>query len=62
MPKNPHTGFKRGTHLFVRMKDGTKFTDKFYDKGSGYVVFEHHGKVELKLIKSIGIKRLKSDV
>ena len=44
------------------MKDGTKFTDKFYDKGSGYVVFETHGKIALKLIKSIGIKRLKSDV
>lgn len=62
MPNCPHTGFKRGTHLYVRMKDGTKFTDKFYDKGSGYVVFESRGKIALKMIKSIGIKRLKSDV
>ena len=59
MPKSPHTSFKKGTHVFVKLKDGSKFEDQFEDKKTKFVVLRKSGKIPIKDIKAMTFKNLK---
>jgi hypothetical protein len=52
-----HTDFRRGQKVFVVMKDGTKFVDKYIEQKSKVIIFENSGRVSLRKIRSNTIFR-----
>lgn len=40
--RTPHTSAPRGKRVFVVMKDGKRFTDKFIENTGNWVIFEDH--------------------
>lgn len=52
-----HTTARIGKRLNVWLKDGTKFTAKLQELNDRYLVFEDHGKVERRHIRTLCIKR-----
>jgi hypothetical protein len=49
--RTPHTATTKGKRVYVQLKDGTEFVDKFLDRKGHYCFFEEHGKVRRSLIK-----------
>lgn len=58
--KTPHTSTYKGKTVFIRLKDGTSFEDKFKDKKQKFVFLEKAGKVPIVDIKSFSIRKLKA--
>ncbi|HOX40783.1 MAG TPA: hypothetical protein PK263_01150 [bacterium] len=56
-----HTHYKRGTPLYIILKNGGIIEGKFHDHGSGHIVLEGGQKVEISEIRSVSIRRLKAD-
>lgn len=59
MPKSPHTTFPKSSHVFVKLKDGTSFTDQWEDKKGRYVYFRNRPRVKTADIKAMTFKKLK---
>jgi hypothetical protein len=47
----PHNSTYKGKRVYVQLKDGTEFVDKFLDKKGHYCSFEERGKVRRGDIK-----------
>jgi hypothetical protein len=45
--RTPHNSTYKGKHVYVQLKDGTEFVDKFLDKNGHYCFFEARGKVHI---------------
>ena len=56
-PRATHTEFRKGTPVFVRMRDGSQITDVFQEKKSGAVILKDKGRVRLSAVQSISINR-----
>ena len=54
-----HSSTYKGKRVYIALKDGTKFVDKFIDKKSGYVITQDHGKIKKSTIKTMTIFRNK---
>jgi hypothetical protein len=52
-----HTSTYKGKRVFVRLKAGGQFVDKFLDTKSKYIIFEKFGKVSKREIASFTIYR-----
>ena len=58
----PHTSFKRGTHVFVILNDGTSFDDNYIEKKrSGFVILKNHGRISVSNIRSMSFYKNKTD-
>jgi hypothetical protein len=51
MMRTPHNSTYKGKRVYVQLKDGTAFVDKFLDKKGHYCFFEERGKVRRRDIK-----------
>ena len=49
--RTPHNSTYKGKRVYVQLKDGTEFVDKFLDKKGHYCFFEARGKVRRRDIK-----------
>jgi hypothetical protein len=58
--RTPHTCTFKGKTVFVKLKNGDQFEDKFKDKKQKFVFFERVGKVPIIEIRSFSIRKLKS--
>lgn len=54
--KTPHTSTYRGKRVYVRLKTGDRFVDKFIDKKGKFVIFENRI-VHVASIKAFAIFR-----
>ena len=52
-----HTSTYKWKRVFVVLKNGDKFVDRFMDKKSGYVFFQEQGKIAKSQIKTMTIHR-----
>ena len=52
-----HREFKRGTTVFVILRDGTKFVDQYVETKSGKIILKEHV-CEIAKVRSITIYRL----
>jgi hypothetical protein len=43
--RTPHSSTYKGKRVYVILRDGTEFVDKFIDKKGRFVYFETHGRV-----------------
>lgn len=58
----PHTHFPRGAHVFVILKDGEKFEDKFWsNEGRGCVKLVQRGELRISKIRSMSYRKLKGE-
>jgi hypothetical protein len=57
-----HTSTYKGKRVYVVLKTGEKFVDKFVDKKSGYVVLAEKGKIRKASIKTMTIFRNQTSV
>lgn len=55
-----HTSFQQGQHVFVQLKSGVSFSDKFVERRSLFVRLAARGKVMNRDLRAISIDR-KSD-
>ena len=56
-----HTHFPRGAHVFVIMRNGEKFEDKYWPGAKdGRIRFVGRGIVPLSKIRSISYRRLRT--
>lgn len=60
--RTPHTCTFKGKTVFVKLKNGDQFEDKFKDKKAKFVITERVGKTPIINIKSFSIRKLKSKV
>lgn len=51
-----HKEFQRGTTVFVILRDGTKFVDKYVEAKSGKIILERHV-CDVAQVRSITIYR-----
>lgn len=58
--RTPHTSTFKGKTVFIRLKNGDSFEDKFKDKKQKFVILEKAGKVPIIEIKSFSIRKLKA--
>jgi hypothetical protein len=58
MKRTPHTHYRKGAHVFVILRDGTRYEDVFEDHKSGCVILRTHGRVALHTISSIGFRNI----
>lgn len=56
--RTPHTSFHKGTSVFIILRDGEKIEDKFLDHKSGCVILRRSGKIDVKKIRSMSIRKL----
>lgn len=54
-----HYDFRKGTSVFVILKDGTKYVDKFVESKGSRVKLRDTGFIPYAKIRSIGINRLR---
>jgi hypothetical protein len=54
-----HTTFRKNKKVFVIMRDGKSFIDRWQGKDGGVAIFQEHGKVKFKHIRSIGIYKIR---
>ena len=54
----PHTHFPRGTHVFVILKSGDSFEDKFWSNEKDRIVLVSRGEVRIKHIRSMSYRKL----
>lgn len=52
-----HTEFRKGSSVFVQMKDGTKFSDKYESKKANYVFLRNRGKVVASEIRAMSFDK-----
>ena len=55
--RTPHTATNKGKRVYVQLKDGTEFVDKFLDRKGNHCFFEEHGKIRRRDIKVFTIYR-----
>ena len=55
-----HSSTYKGKRVYIVLKNGEKFVDKFVDKKSGYVFTEQKGKIRKADIKTMTIYRQKT--
>jgi len=58
--RTPHTSTFKGKTVFIRLKNGDQFEDKFKDKKQKFVILEKAGKIPIIEIKSFSIRKLKA--
>ena len=54
-----HTEFRKGASVFVQMKDGSSFSDKYEGKKSKFVIMKNAGKIDVQAIRAISFLRRK---
>lgn len=52
-----HTYFRRGQSVYVILRDGTRFRDKFEEKQSKRVILRERGSIRKNKLRSITIAR-----
>lgn len=57
-----HTEFRKGSSVFVQMKDGAKFSDKYDSKKANYVFLRNRGKVVASEIRAMSFDKKTSTV
>ena len=60
--RTPHTSTYKGKRVFVILRDGQRFVDKFLDKKAGYIVFAGRGRVPVREIRVFTINKAASGV
>lgn len=55
-----HSHFPRGAHVFVILKNGEKFEDKFWANLKDRVKLVRRGEIKLKRIRSMSYRRLET--
>lgn len=55
--KTPHTSTWKGKRVYVRLKSGREFVDKFMEKTGNYVIFKEQGKINRGEIAAFSIYR-----
>lgn len=56
-----HTSFPKGTTIWIKLKDGQVLTGKFSDHKSGKVLLEGGVIINLKEVRAMSIRKLKSN-
>lgn len=59
MGKSPHTTFPKSAHVFVKLKDGTSFTDQWESKKGKFIYFRNRKRLQTSEIKAMTFKKLK---
>jgi hypothetical protein len=54
-----HTSFTRGKRVFVKLRNGTSFIDKFIERGRAHVTLFKYGDVDIADIKSMTIAKVR---
>ena len=54
-----HSTYRKGQKVFVILKDGSSFVDKFVQKKSGTIHFEERGRVPIKDIRAATIYKIR---
>jgi hypothetical protein len=49
--RTPHSSTYKGKRVYVILRDGTEFVDKFVDKKGRFVYFETHGRVRIQELR-----------
>ena len=58
-----HSHFPRGAHVFIILRDGTKFEDIFeLNEERGEIRLRWYGWIRLKKIRSISYRKLKPKI
>lgn len=52
-----HTSFRKGTPVFVQLKDGNSFKDVFEERKSLWIVLRKHGRVPVASLRAVSIAR-----
>lgn len=52
-----HSHFAQGQKVFVQLKSGEKFEDKFFERRSTHVVLQQRGRVPMSNVRAISVKR-----
>ena len=52
-----HTHFNKGKRVFVRLRDGTVFMDRFVERESRFVRLEARGRIRTRDIDVMGIAK-----
>ena len=55
--KLPHTAAPYRKRVYVKLRDGTRFVDRFLDRTDRQVQFEQHGWIDKRNIASFAIYR-----
>lgn len=53
-----HTHFPRGAHVFVILRDGTKFEDKYWSHEGDRIKLVRYGELRLRKVRSISYRKL----
>lgn len=56
-PKATHTSFRQGQKVFVKLRSGEQFTDKFQERKGRYIHLQERGKIENERLASVTIYR-----
>ena len=56
--KKTHTEFKRGQNVFIQLKNGETYTDRFIEAKSRYIFTQYYGKQPIKDVRQISIARV----
>lgn len=56
-----HTEFRKGSSVFVQMKDGAAFSDKYESKKANYVFLRRNGKVRCSDIRAMSFDKSASN-
>jgi len=52
-----HTNFRQGQPVFVQLKTGEKFVDRFHQHRSTHIVLRNHGRIDIADIRAVSINR-----
>lgn len=52
-----HTSFRQGQPVFVQLKSGEQFTDKFQERRSTHIVLRKRGKIAMTDLRAVSIAR-----
>lgn len=52
-----HTSFMSGTPVFVHLRNGEKFKDRFVEKKARYIFLRQRGKVSIVDLRAVTIAR-----
>lgn len=55
--RTPHTSTYKGKRVFVILRDGSRFVDKFLDKKAGYILFAEHGRIPIRDVRVFTINK-----
>lgn len=56
--KTPHTSCRKGTTVWIKLRDGTVIVDKFVERTGKFVITENH-KLKSKVIRAFSIRKHK---